>query len=72
MSTNTAQTIARPAPIAPSWGWALRRAALGLTIMLAVTSVAAFIAYASIEPSTADEAGPTISIGTPAAAILKR
>ena len=60
----------RPQAVAPSWGWAARRAVLGLVIMLAVTSVAAFLAHASIEtPVEPPVSG--ITIGTPAAAILK-
>ena len=60
----------RAQAVAPSWGWAARRAVLGLVIMLAVTSLAAFLAHASIEaPLEPPAAG--IIIGTPAAAILK-
>lgn len=60
----------RPAPAAPSWGWVMRRAALGLIIMFAVTGLAAYIAHASIE--TPLEPASSIEIGTPAGAILKR
>lgn len=70
-------TDVRPAARAPSWGWAMRRAVLGLAIMVAVTSFAAIIAQASIESapeqagiSTPPESG--ISIGAPAAAMLRR
>ena len=60
----------RPPAVAPSWGWAARRTVFGLVIMLAVTSLAAFLAHASIEtPVEPPAAG--ITIGTPAAAILK-
>jgi hypothetical protein len=31
-------------------GWALRRAALGLTILLTVAGLSAWLLYASIEP----------------------
>ncbi|MEQ1698085.1 MAG: hypothetical protein ABL901_19820 [Hyphomicrobiaceae bacterium] len=61
----------RPQAVSPSWGWALRRAALGLVLMVAMTTVAAYLANASIELS-ADPAPASISIGTPAAALLKK
>lgn len=61
----------RPEAIPPSWGWAMRRAALGLGLMVAMTTFAAYLANASIELSS-DPAPATISIGTPAAALLKR
>ena len=64
-----------PLPHAPSWSWALRRAGLGLAIMLAVTSFAAIIAQASIDSAPEQPlitTPPEISIGTPAAALLRR
>jgi hypothetical protein len=70
-------TTLRPAARAPSWAWALRRTAMGLVIMIAVTSFAAIIAQASIEASpeqtviaTPPESG--IAIGLPAVGILRR
>jgi hypothetical protein len=48
----------------------VQRAALGLVIMAVLTTVATYLAYASIETS-AESAPATISIGTPAAAMLK-
>jgi hypothetical protein len=74
MTTQTAASDRHPvAPRAPSWGWALRRAVAGLVIMLTVTSLAAYLASASIDPVTAEtEASPRpITIGTPAAAMLR-
>jgi hypothetical protein len=70
-------TLLRPAAKAPSWAWALRRAAMGLVIMIAVTSFAAIIAQASIEvaPEQAAIATPPesgIAIGVPAVGILRR
>lgn len=70
-------TLLRPAASAPSWGWALRRAGLGLAIMVAVTSFAAIIAQASIEtaPEQMGIVMPPdsgIKIGLPAAAMLRR
>ena len=56
----------------PTWGWALRRAGLGLAIMLAVTSLAAYLAHASIDTPAEAEGSPGITIGAPAAALLKR
>lgn len=64
----------RPQAKAPSLGWALRRAALGLVLMMAMTTLAAFLANASIEPGsdTANDGElPSIGIGAPAAALLK-
>jgi hypothetical protein len=58
---------------APGWGWAARRAALMLALMLAITTVAAYLAHASIEPTL--EAGPapaSIGIGMPASGLLNR
>jgi hypothetical protein len=67
---ETAPTM-RPAARAPSISWVVQRAALGLAIMAVLTSIATYLAYASIETS-AESAPATISIGTPAAAMLKR
>lgn len=70
--SNSEPVTIRPQAVAPSWGWALRRAALGLMLMLAMTTLAAYLANASIEPTL--EAGPTpatIAIGTPAAPLLQ-
>ncbi len=60
-----------PQPVSPSWGWALRRAAIGLGLMVVMTTFAAYLATASIELS-AEPAPTSISIGTPAAALLNR
>lgn len=60
----------RPQAVAPSWGWVARRTVLGLVIMLAVTSLAAFLAHASIE-TPVEPSALGITIGTPAAALLK-
>ena len=57
-----------PQRAAPSWGWAIRRAILGLAIMFAMTGVAAYLAHASIEP--ANEPAPGLSIGAPAAPLV--
>jgi hypothetical protein len=60
--------IARPAAVAPTWGWALRRAGIGLAMMASMTVLAAYLAHASIE-----EPGPdAISIGIPAGPLLER
>jgi hypothetical protein len=48
----------------------LRRAAIGLLIMAVVTTITAYLAYASIETS-AEPAPLTIGIGAPAAPLLK-
>ena len=61
----------RPQAVSPSWGWALRRAALGLLLMVVMTTFAAYLANASIELS-ADPEPPSISIGVSAAALLDR
>ena len=52
MTTRTTDaTIAGLAPAkVPTWGWAARRAAIGLSIMLLVTAAAALLANATIEP----------------------
>ena len=55
-----------------SFGWALKRAVLGLAIMLAVTTLAAYLANASIEPSGDVAQTKAITIGAPAAALLIR
>lgn len=60
----------RPEAVPPSWGWALRRAALGLLMLVGMTTFAAYLANASIEMSS-DPVPARISIGTPAAALLK-
>ena len=50
----------------------MRKAMIGLVIMLAVTSIATYLAHASIDPSADAETTPTpITIGSPAAALLK-
>ena len=61
----------RPQAVAPTLGWFVRRATLGLLIMAVVTSIAAYLAYASIE-SSAEPAAAGIAIGAPAAALLNR
>jgi hypothetical protein len=70
MSQSEPVTI-RPQAVAPSWKWALRRAAFGLVLMVAMTTFAAYLANASIELS-ADPVPASIAIGTPAAALLGR
>ena len=71
-STSQATAVAPPAAAAPSMGWVVRRALLGLALMLSVTALAAFIFYASIDASAddADASQPGITIGTPAAKLL--
>jgi hypothetical protein len=69
LNADTPTTI-RPAARAPTVSWVVQRAALGLVIMAVLTTVATYLAYASIETS-AESAPATISIGTPAAAMLK-
>ena len=73
--SNADALIARPEAIAPSWGWAFRRAVFGLVIMVAVTTLAALIAHASIESpvdtAPSNSASAEISIGAPAAAMLR-
>ncbi len=64
---SAAQAYAKPAP---SVSWVLRRIALGLVIMATVTTLAALLAYASIE-SSAESAPAAITIGTPASALVK-
>ena len=56
-----------------SWKWAVQRAVLGLAIMFAVTGVAAYIAYASIDASAdgIEQGAGGIKIGTPAAPMVK-
>lgn len=71
-STTPAMTTVRPAAKAPSFGWVVRRAVIGLAIMFAVTGLAAIIAQASID-TAADgaETGPNgIAIGAPAVKLL--
>lgn len=70
-SSQSEPVTIRPQAVSPSWRWALRRAAIGLMLMVAMTTFAAYLANASIELS-ADPAPATISIGTPAAALLNR
>jgi hypothetical protein len=48
----------QPKPQLATLGWALRRAALGLLILLVATMLGAWLFYASIEPDGAT-AGPT-------------
>ena len=76
MTISNADTLTvRPEANTPSWGWALRRAVFGLVIMIAVTSLAALIANASIEnpvdTAPSNSASAEISIGAPAAAMLR-
>ncbi len=68
------EVAVRPAARAPSFGWIVRRALLGLTIMFAVTGLAAYIANASIDPAADGvELSPArIAIGTPAAPLLRK
>jgi hypothetical protein len=63
-----------PSATTPSWRWAVRRAGFGLVLMLGVTALAAYLAYASIDPVTAEPEAlaPSIAIGVPAAALLDR
>jgi len=42
----------------PTLGWALRRAALGLLILLVMVVLAAWLFYASIEPDEAVASAP--------------
>ncbi|HWE18350.1 MAG TPA: hypothetical protein VG758_14390 [Hyphomicrobiaceae bacterium] len=54
-ATVTSATVPEaPAPAQPpqlmTLGWALRRAALGLLILLTVAGLSAWLLYASIEP----------------------
>lgn len=58
----------RPQAVAPSWGWVVRRAVIGLGLMFAMTSFAAYLANASNDPDQV----PSIEIGRPAAALLKK
>jgi hypothetical protein len=60
----------RPQAVAPSIRWVLQRATIGLLIMSVVTTLAAYLAYASIETSAEPAGG--IQIGTPAARLLSR
>lgn len=64
----------RPAVAAPTLGWVVKRAILGLVIMFVVTGIAAFIAHTSIDASadSIEQNPPGIAIGAPAAAMLKR
>lgn len=64
----------RPAARAPSFGWIVRRAIIGLAIMAVVTGLAAYIANASIDPNADGfELTPSrIAIGTPAAQLLRK
>ena len=72
MTTSQLEPVTiRPEAVSPSWGWAMRRAALGLVLMVVLTTFAAFLENASIELSS-DPSPASISIGTPAAALLKR
>lgn len=73
-SADAELATVRPAARAPSVGWLLKRAVLGLTIMFAVTGLAAYIANASIDPSADGvELTPSrIAIGLPAAQLLKK
>ena len=78
MTTPQAEAVTvRPQAVSPSLGWALRRAALGLVLLVSMTTVAAYLANASIDPvsEAAAEGAPTIpamiAIGTPAAPLLK-
>ena len=68
--THTAPVTGQPQAVSPSWAWALKRTALGLFLMMAMTMFATFLANASIEPT--GELPQTISIGLPAAALLNR
>jgi hypothetical protein len=47
-------SVAQPVQMQPvelkTLGWALRRAALGLTVLLTVAGLSAWLLYASIEP----------------------
>jgi hypothetical protein len=48
----------QPEPQLATLGWALRRAALGLLILLAASMLVAWLFYASIEPDGPATAGP--------------
>jgi hypothetical protein len=58
-SPTVPDTVPEPSFAArpPTLWWALRRAALGLAILLAVTGLGAWLLYASIDPDEAS-AGP--------------
>jgi hypothetical protein len=47
-----------PRPQLATLGWALRRAALGLLILLVMVVLAAWLFYASIEPDEAAASAP--------------
>jgi hypothetical protein len=51
--------LERRGPQLATLGWALRRAALGLAILLAAAAFSAWLLYASIEPD-----GPTAGPGS--------
>jgi hypothetical protein len=71
MTTEPSELVTlRPQAVAPSWSWVVRRAVFGLVVMIAVTSLAAYLAHASIE-SIAEPSAEGITIGAPAAALLK-
>lgn len=70
MTTNDTAAPAQAVRSGPSTLWFIQRAILGLTVMLAVTGVAAFIAHASIDAT--EPAVEEITIGTPAAALIGR
>ena len=74
MTTTQAQpdlVTIRAEAVSPSWGWALRRAAVGLGLMIAMTALATYLASASIELS-AEPAPATIAIGEPAAPLVQK
>jgi hypothetical protein len=61
MSAAESVSAPQPVPTQPvelkTLGWALRRAALGLVILLAATGLGAWLFYASIEPDGAKGPG---------------
>lgn len=70
-AAQTGPVTVRPEAVSPSWGWAMKRAAFGLGLMISVTALATYLANASIELS-AEPAPATIGIGEPAAALLRK
>lgn len=73
MTTSAPDLVTlRPQAVAPTLGWALRRAAIGLIMLAAFTTLAAYLAYASIETSAEPAAAPSLlNIGAPASHLLK-
>ena len=55
----------RPPQLA-TLGWALRRAALGLLMLLVIVTLGAWLLWASIDPDEASAAGGSEAVGTAA------